>query len=74
MMRNPWLDIPLGDYEAHMAQPAIGARRCDAAEDCLIPLLWPRSAVSHRAGNTAASQCWQRQPRPTTAWWDSAWP
>lgn len=22
-MRNPWLDIPLDDYEAHMAQPAI---------------------------------------------------
>jgi hypothetical protein len=24
MTRNPWLDIPLGDYEAHMALPAVG--------------------------------------------------
>jgi ubiquinone/menaquinone biosynthesis C-methylase UbiE len=23
-MRNPWLDIPLPDYEGHMASPAIG--------------------------------------------------
>jgi trans-aconitate methyltransferase len=23
-MRNPWLDVPLADYEAHMALPAIG--------------------------------------------------
>jgi SAM-dependent methyltransferase len=26
-MRNPWLDIPLADYEAHMALPAIGQAR-----------------------------------------------
>src|SRR5690349_21449618 len=23
-MRNPWLDIPLGDYEGHMASPQVG--------------------------------------------------
>lgn len=26
-MRNPWLDIPLADYEAHMCMPAIGQAR-----------------------------------------------
>ena len=26
-MRNPWLDIPLSDYEAHMALPSIGQSR-----------------------------------------------
>jgi len=26
-MRNPWLDIPLADYEAHMALPTIGQDR-----------------------------------------------
>lgn len=26
-MRNPWLDIPLADYEAHMALPYVGQAR-----------------------------------------------
>jgi hypothetical protein len=23
-MRNPWLDVPLNDYEGHMALPGVG--------------------------------------------------
>lgn len=31
-MRNPWLDIPLADYEAHMALPTVGQARLIADE------------------------------------------
>jgi len=33
-MSNPWLDIPLGDYEAHLA----------------LDLPWPRPFEFHHAG------------------------
>ena len=36
-MRNPWLDIPLADYEAHMALPTVGQSQLIADElDALI--------------------------------------
>lgn len=31
-MANPWLDIPLADYEAHMALPTVGRARLIADE------------------------------------------
>ena len=31
-MRNPWLDIPVADYEAHMALPAVGRSQLIADE------------------------------------------
>lgn len=31
-MHNPWLDIPLADYEAHMALPTVGQARLIADE------------------------------------------
>lgn len=31
-MRNPWLDIPLADYEAHMALPTVGQAQLIADE------------------------------------------
>ena len=43
-MRNPWLDIPLGDYEAHMALPTVGQAQLIADElDALVRTLSPRS-------------------------------
>jgi trans-aconitate methyltransferase len=45
-VRNPWLDIPLADYEAHMALPAIGQSRLIADElDNLIGTYSPRSVA-----------------------------
>ena len=44
MMRNPWLDIPLGDYEAHMALPAIGQSQLIADQlDILVRRYAPSS-------------------------------
>lgn len=31
-MRNPWLDIPLADYEAHMALPTVGQSKLIARQ------------------------------------------
>ena len=43
-MRNPWLDIPLGDYEAHMALPTVGQAQLIADElDALVRTHSPRS-------------------------------
>jgi|HubBroStandDraft_1064217.scaffolds.fasta_scaffold02961_6 SAM-dependent methyltransferase len=36
-MRNPWLDIPLADYEGHMALPAVA--QADLLADVLTSLL-----------------------------------
>src|SRR5688500_18466072 len=46
-MRNPWLDIPLRDYEGHMALPSIGqaARRAAGGR---------HSAAARRTGNRFA--------------------
>ncbi len=43
-MCNPWLNIPLGDYEAHMALPTVGQAQLIADElDALVRTLSPRS-------------------------------
>ena len=45
-MRNPWLDIPLGDYEAHMALPAIGQSQLIADQlDILVRGYAPSSVA-----------------------------
>jgi trans-aconitate methyltransferase len=45
-MRNPWLDIPLGDYEAHMALPAIGQAQLIADQlDILVRTYGPSSVA-----------------------------
>jgi len=45
-MRNPWLDIPLADYEAHMALPTIGQSTMIADElGALISTYSPRSVA-----------------------------
>jgi cyclopropane fatty-acyl-phospholipid synthase-like methyltransferase len=45
-MRNPWLDIPLGDYEAHMALPAIGQSQLIADQlDILVRTHAPSSVA-----------------------------
>src|SRR5262245_32327298 len=43
-MRNPWLDIPLADYESHMALPAVGQARVLA--DKLAMLVRQRAPAS----------------------------
>jgi SAM-dependent methyltransferase len=46
MMRNNWLDIPLADYEAHMALPAIGPSQLIADElDILVRTHAPSSVA-----------------------------
>ena len=35
-MHNPWLDIPLGDYEAHMALPNVGQARLIADQLAIL--------------------------------------
>ena len=43
-MSNPWLEIPLADYEAHMALPSIGQSRLIAEQlDALVRTLCPHS-------------------------------
>ena len=45
-MRSPWLDIPLADYEGHMALPAIAQAQMLAEEfSRLLLQLAPRSAA-----------------------------
>ena len=45
-MRNPWLDIPLGDYEAHMALPGIGQSQLIADQlDILVRTYAPSSVA-----------------------------
>jgi len=46
MMRNPWLDIPLGDYEAQMALAAIGQSQLIANQlDILVSTYAPSSVA-----------------------------
>ena len=46
MMRSPWLDIPLGDYEGHMALPAIGQSQLIADQlDMLVRTYAPSSVA-----------------------------
>ena len=46
MMRSPWLDVPLGDYEAHMALPAIGQSQLIADQlDMLVRTYAPSSVA-----------------------------
>lgn len=43
-LRNPWLDIPLADYEAHMALPTVGQSQLIAAElSVRVQTHWPNS-------------------------------
>lgn len=49
-MRNPWLDIPLADYEAHMALPTVGQAQLIADE--LHSLV-----RAHSAGSVAIMGC-----------------
>lgn len=45
-MRNPWLDIPLADYEAHMALPTVGQSQLIADElDGLVRTYSPASVA-----------------------------
>jgi hypothetical protein len=45
-MRNPWLDIPLDDYEGHMALPSIGQSKMLADQfEKLITLYSPTSVA-----------------------------
>ena len=45
-MDNPWLDIPLADYEAHMALPSVGQARLIADElDILVKRHAPLSVA-----------------------------
>jgi SAM-dependent methyltransferase len=45
-MRSPWLDIPLADYESHMALPAVGQSLLIADEfDALIRKYSPSSVA-----------------------------
>jgi hypothetical protein len=45
-MRNPWLDIPLSDYEAHMALPTVGQSQLIAHElDILVRTYCPGSVA-----------------------------
>ncbi|HEY1217163.1 MAG TPA: hypothetical protein VGE93_26340, partial [Bryobacteraceae bacterium] len=43
-MSNPWLEIPLADYEAHMALPSIGQSRLIADQlEALVRSFRPHS-------------------------------
>lgn len=45
-MRNPWLDIPLADYEAHMSLSTIGQSQLIASQlDLLVRNYRPRSVA-----------------------------
>ena len=45
-MRSPWLDIPLADYEAHMALATVGQAQLIAHElDGLVRTHAPRSVA-----------------------------
>ncbi|HEY7888640.1 MAG TPA: class I SAM-dependent methyltransferase [Steroidobacteraceae bacterium] len=45
-MHNPWLDIPLADYEAHMALPTVGQAQLIAHElDVLVRTYSPNSVA-----------------------------
>ena len=45
-MHNPWLDIPLADYEAHMALPTVGQAQLIANElDILVRTYSPSSVA-----------------------------
>lgn len=45
-MRNPWLDIPLADYEAHMSLPTIGQSQLIADQlETLVRTYSPRSVA-----------------------------
>jgi predicted TPR repeat methyltransferase len=49
-MRNPWLDIPLGDYEAHMALPYVAQAR-------LLAELLDEAIARHRPRSVAVLGC-----------------
>lgn len=45
-MRSPWLDIPLADYEGHMALPGVGQADMLAAQFAQLLVTWtPESAA-----------------------------
>lgn len=50
MMRSPWLDIPLGDYQAHMALPAIGQLQLIADQLNILVRTYAPSSVAIRIG------------------------
>lgn len=51
-MKNPWLAIPLADYEGHMALPAVGQARmlADLFESLLREFLPQSVAIIGCAG------------------------
>lgn len=45
-MANPWLEVPLADYEGHMASPEIGQAQMLADElDLLVKRIGPQAAA-----------------------------
>jgi hypothetical protein len=49
-MKNPWLDIPLADYEAHMALPGVGQAQ-------LLSDTLSKAARTHRPSSIAVLGC-----------------
>ena len=49
-MKNPWLDIPLADYEAHMALPSVG-------QAALLGDLFAATVEAHRPESVALIGC-----------------
>jgi hypothetical protein len=69
-MKNPWLDIPLSDYEAHIALP--GVAQTQLLADILagqLQSLQPTSlAVLGCAGGTASNGLTPTSLRALSAW------
>jgi hypothetical protein len=68
-MRNPWLDIPLGDYEAHMTLPSVGQATMLAAQfELLIARKSPASvAVIGCAGGNGLERIADGEPTKVVA-------
>lgn len=49
-MRNPWLDIPLADYEGHMALPEVG-------QSSLLADIFEEALREHRPASVAVIGC-----------------
>jgi hypothetical protein len=57
MTPSPWLDIPLADYEAHMAHPSV------AQAPVLGDLLEAIAPLSRAAGEGDSQRCISRNGR-----------
>jgi hypothetical protein len=60
IVRNPWLDIPLDDYERHMALPEIAQARMLADQVAL-------AAAEHKPRSLALVGCAERNGLETMA-------